>query len=111
MLGIEARRSQNINIAELNFANITNEICQLVAIKVEATAKGFAPYDTGALHASIKSGQIGLAHWRVSTAIHYGIYNEFGTYKMRAWPFMRPAAMVVGRELAAIGIKVIKSSM
>lgn len=55
-------------------------------------AKSFAPVDTGALRASIHGQKTGKYAGKVEDGVHYGIYQEFGTYKMAAQPFMRPAA-------------------
>jgi HK97 gp10 family phage protein len=52
-----------------------------------------APVDTGALHDSIlsESKMTGEMTFTVSDGVEYGVYQEFGTSKMGAWPFMRPA--------------------
>jgi hypothetical protein len=55
----------------------------------------FAPVRTGALRASIGVDKIGRGIWR----IHAGrglpdgraVFNEVGTSKMRAQPYLRPA--------------------
>jgi HK97 gp10 family phage protein len=61
---------------------------------VQKTAKLLSPVDTGYLRRSIRrktdskgNGAIG----RVWTTTEYAIYQEFGTSKMKAHPFMRPA--------------------
>jgi len=41
------------------------------------------------------------AHWIVGTSAEYGIYIEFGTSKMQAQPFMRPAVRKALKDLAA----------
>lgn len=58
---------------------------------IEAGAKGMAPVDTGALRNSIQSSVGGLSG-EVTAGVEYAIYQEFGTYKMAAQPFMTPAA-------------------
>ena len=62
------------------------------AFLVEAYAKTLAPVDTGALRAGIHTEPTDddLAVI-VGDAVEYGIYQEFGTYKMAAQPFMIPA--------------------
>lgn len=61
------------------------------AMDVEAGAKTRAPVDTGTLRASIQATRVGVAHWRVVVGADYGLYVEYGTYRMAARPFLRPA--------------------
>ncbi len=42
----------------------------------------------------------GGAHWVVGTSAEYGIYVEFGTSKMEAQPFLRPAVRKALSDLA-----------
>lgn len=69
----------------------TNEILRRGAFAVEADAKGMAPVDTGALRNSIHTEEQSPFMYFVMDGVHYGVYQEFGTYKMRAQPFMTPA--------------------
>lgn len=64
----------------------------LLPVKVEAVS--IAPFDTGALSRSITirteitdTAIIG----KVGAYIHYAKYLEFGTSKMKAQPFLKPA--------------------
>ncbi len=61
---------------------------------IEAHAKTAAPHDTGHLENSINTTGGGLAY-RVNSPAEYSIYQEFGTYKMAAHPFMMPAVEIV----------------
>ncbi len=56
---------------------------------VEGEAKALCPVDTGNLRGSITSQAAGT-HCDIGTNVEYGIYQEFGTYKMRAQPFLVP---------------------
>lgn len=72
------------------------------------SAKAKCPVDTGHLRASIESKAEGLSA-TVGTNVEYGIYQEFGTYKMAAQPYLRPALTessdaVVAAVRAAIGL-------
>lgn len=61
---------------------------------VQRTAKGMSPVDTGYLKRSISretKGRGASVVGRVFTATEYAIYQEFGTSKMIAQPFMFPA--------------------
>lgn len=74
----------------------TSMAVRKAAEDIEARAKEEAPVDTGNLRNSIKteSSSDGLSA-AVGTHVEYGIYQEFGTYKMPAHPYMRPAAEAV----------------
>jgi HK97 gp10 family phage protein len=54
-------------------------------------------YDTGALHNSIEAEKKQKDLYWVHDAVDYGIYNELGTSKMAARPFMVPAVEAVRR--------------
>ncbi len=66
------------------------------AFIIEGAAKSYAPVDTGALRSSINAtlvSSIGTtAEAEISPDVHYAGYVEFGTYRMPAQPYMRPAA-------------------
>ncbi len=58
----------------------------------QASAPGEPPaMDTGLLANSISTTAEGSLRYVVSASAHYAIYLEYGTYKMAARPFMRPA--------------------
>lgn len=65
------------------------------AAQVEAHAKTTAPVDTGNLRSSIQARPAGALAADVVAQAEYAIYQEFGTYKMAAQPFMGPAAEAV----------------
>lgn len=69
---------------------------------VEADAKKLCPVDTGRLRASIthrvisaktswRKGSKDIIQGRVGTNVHYAPYQELGTDKMPAQPYLRPA--------------------
>ncbi len=68
---------------------------------VETDAKAMAPVDTGALRESITSVPSDM-RCEIGTNVEYGIYQEFGTYKMAAHPYLVPA--LEGNEQAIIGL-------
>lgn len=57
---------------------------------VKGSARAKAPVDTGQLRSSISSQASGF-NCVVGTNVEYGIYQEFGTYKMPPHPFLIPA--------------------
>lgn len=58
---------------------------------IAADAQASAPVDTGALRNSI-SADVGGMEAVIGPTVHYGGYVELGTYKMRAQPYLFPAA-------------------
>jgi HK97 gp10 family phage protein len=62
------------------------------AFDIEAGAKQRAPVDTGALKGSIKAEMINDLNAEIVAGKDYAIYQELGTHKMAAHPFMGPAA-------------------
>lgn len=61
------------------------------AFLVEARAKMLAAVDTGALKNSIAAKQTGELSWEVAPHVLYAWYQEFGTSKMPAHPYLIPA--------------------
>ncbi len=70
----------------------TGEIVKETAYEIEGEAKVRAPVDTGALRASIETSHPARTRSEVATGVEYGVYQEYGTVKMPAQPFMTPAA-------------------
>jgi len=61
-------------------------------LAIEGHAKRLAPVDTGRLRASIHTSPMEPApEISVSDGVDYGVYQEFGTSKMKPHPFLRPA--------------------
>jgi HK97 gp10 family phage protein len=69
----------------------TDKVLQSVAFQVEAEAKIRAPVDTGALKNSIHTERKKAGLYWVADSVIYGIFQEFGTHRMSAHPFMVPA--------------------
>jgi len=65
------------------------------AMIIETKAKLLCPIDTGALYASIQAQKPVLfkegGYVEVIVGVEYGFYQEYGTWKMTPWPFLRPA--------------------
>ena len=67
-------------------------IVQETILAIETQAKIKVPVDTGALRASIQSEMTGETSGEVATNIEYAPYQEYGTSRMAATPYMTPAA-------------------
>lgn len=69
---------------------------QRASYDVEARAKQLAPVKTGTLRRSIHSGfENGGLTGLIGPSVLYGKFVEFGTRRMGARPYMRPAAEAV----------------
>ena len=77
-----------------------DQVLHSIALQVEAEAKPLAPVDTGALVNSIHTEKVEDGLYRISDGVEYGIYQELGTSRMAAQPFMVPAISIVSRSIA-----------
>ncbi|HYG66098.1 MAG TPA: HK97-gp10 family putative phage morphogenesis protein [Anaeromyxobacteraceae bacterium] len=68
---------------------------------VAREAKALAPVDTGRLRASIEALREGRTSAVVVARAPYAAFVEYGTRRMAAQPFMRPAAQRARAEVAA----------
>lgn len=73
------------------------KVIRKLAADIEATAKTLAPVDTGNLKNSIGAditgdGRSGTMTAEIGPTAAYGIFVEYGTFKMSPQPFMNPAA-------------------
>lgn len=70
-----------------------SRIVNKYGLAIASQAAQNAPVDTSALRNSItsESKMTGELEFTVSDGVEYGVYQEFGTSRMGAWPFMRPA--------------------
>ena len=69
---------------------VTRKFLPDAAFVVESAAKRNAPIDTGLLRARIMSDVRG-DDAVISSMVKYSAYIEYGTKRMKAQPFMRPA--------------------
>ena len=81
-----------------NCDNLTPQIVATYGMKCSGYAKTFAPVDTGFLMNTIDSTMIDDTTARIQSEAEYDIYQELGTYKMAAHPFLAPAAEQVAGE-------------
>ena len=86
--------------ANLN-TNVSNALAS-IAEQVKGRAADNAPYDTGALSNSIHSEKQTDMLYIVADQVEYGIWQELGTSKIAAKPFMTPAIEATQRDVARI---------
>lgn len=101
---------------EANLMSRAEEIISKCAFLVEGKAKSKAPVDTGALknsiYTSLYRSSAGAGYKLpipdspliayVGPTVDYGIYVEFGTYKMAAQPYLWPAVVETNTEFLRI---------
>jgi HK97 gp10 family phage protein len=97
VLNVDLVLGSIVNVNEALIKRIDKNI-QIAGIGCQAYAKQFCPVDTGRLRASIQY-QSGYLTCYVTTNVFYAWYIEFGTVKMRAYPFMVPAFIQAGQDL------------
>jgi HK97 gp10 family phage protein len=68
------------------------------AFDVKAGAQDRAPVATGFLRNSIEAVEKNILLWWVEVGAEYGIYQELGTHKMRAHPFLIPALEAIRKS-------------
>lgn len=68
-----------------------NKIVAKYAFAIQGDAQTNSPVDTGALRASIEAEETGDLSWQVHDGVAYGVFQELGTSKMAAHPFLVPA--------------------
>ena len=83
-------------------ANLQEKVGQAVqdaGIECEDEAKKAAPVDTGRLQSSIEYEKQEEMKCSVGTDVPYSIFQEYGTHKMAAHPFLFPAFQIASQHL------------
>lgn len=81
-----------------------DETLQKMVLEIEAEAKKRCPVRTGRLRASIHTGKIRDRVYFVGSNVEYAPFVEFGTRKMTARPYLRPAVRKVVNEYKNKGL-------
>ena len=95
MLGLKINFS-GVNQVKKKLQNLVDDdkieaLLENIAIDINNEAKILCPFRTGNLKASITYVPIKKFLWGVGTNTEYAPFVEFGTYKMKAQPYLRPA--------------------
>ncbi len=80
-----------LRLAPQIIRNSADETCGVVAEMIAVRAKQIVPVRTGTLQRSIMTWHLAPMVWAVATRVYYGIFVEYGTSRMQAHPFLRPA--------------------
>ena len=86
------------------FPKESEQVVKSGALAVQGLAANAAPVDTGALRNSIKATRKDDLLWWVHDGEDYGIYQELGTSRMSAHPFMVPAVERAQKAYTALWI-------
>lgn len=91
------------NLPEFNrlFDEAITAALEAIGARAEGYAVNLCPVDTGRLRASIEHFSFGYDEY-IGTNVKYGKYVELGTRKMKAQPFLMPAATEHGAEYQQI---------
>jgi len=80
-----------ISFAPGEFREALDETLALVMEMVKLDAFRFCPKRTGTLARSIYWRKVSQLVYQIGVLVYYGVFVEFGTSKMLARPFLRPA--------------------
>ena len=100
-MGIVTWISQRAKVTE-HVHTARERALEIIGGKAETYAKQLAPVDTGRLRNSITHQQYNEDTEIIGTNVEYAPYQEFGTSRMAAQPFLRPAAENHSEEYKAI---------
>ena len=92
-----------LNLFPSEIKQSADNICGVAASMVQVEAQRNVPVRTGRLQRSIQVIQLAFMKWKVGSDLYYAGFVEFGTSRMQAHPYMRPAwASVEPRVKAAL---------
>lgn len=77
------------------------QLLQRAGFEAEGIAKQKAPIDTGFLRSSIGAGKATQSEVAVNVSAKYGAYQEMGTHRMKAQPYLSPAIDKASKSLKA----------
>lgn len=83
----------NVNLDEKKPIQIVKEVLFDAVLKIHQIAKIKCPVDTGRLRNSIKFSPLnfGATQYKIYASTDYAGFVEYGTFKQKAQPYMRPA--------------------
>ncbi len=83
---------------------------ELTASNIASLAQGYCPVRTGFLRSTIYFQRTGFCAFIVSAWAYYAPFVEYGTRKMAAQPFLRPAALVIKSSIAKVTVEQINQT-
>jgi len=100
MLDIKLVRKRHASYPDI-FKAINKNFLPKAGVDLQGEAVRLAPWKTRRLQNDIKF-KVSGDKVRVGTNVEYAAYQEYGTYKMAAHPFLRPALDNMRRYLVAL---------
>lgn len=91
-------KMDKLKALEKAIPEIADSACQMIAHQVTERSQRLVPVDTGNLLGHIGYYQKKAGYWIVIARTNYAIYVEYGTRKMAAQPYLRPALESVPLE-------------
>lgn len=88
-----------------------DEICEATAEKTKPEAKRVVPVRTGNLRDHIEVVKEAAGVYHAGSEVEYAGYVERGTSKMRAQPYMRPAAEVAVNTLTPTAQRILEEKL
>jgi HK97 gp10 family phage protein len=88
--------------------NAKEKALEMIGLQVEGYAQLLAPVDTGRLRNSI-THVVNDDSVVIGTNVEYAVYQEFGTSKTKAQPYLKPAVMDHINEYKSIAERAMKS--
>jgi HK97 gp10 family phage protein len=98
---VSVTRKINIDMSKYTQEQAEDMVAR-ATLATEDQAVELAPVDTGNLRGSISHRFAGSLEGVVFTPVEYAPHIEYGTRKMRAQPYMRPAVDEVRRSLVKL---------
>lgn len=83
---------------------------EAIGLQAEGYAQLLAPVDTGRLRNSISHSIIDDNSVAIGTNVEYAIYQEMGTSRMKAQPYLKPAVMEHLSEYKEIAEEALKGN-
>lgn len=96
--GLEKMIEFSVGLGD-SIQEIADEEIERGLIKAEVEARRIVPVRTGFLRSTIGHRRLAVAAFVFEATAYYAVYVEYGTVKMRAQPYMRPALWRVLPEI------------
>lgn len=103
-------RKKYVDVAKVIAAS-RDDIALAVAETGKARAIGLAPVDTGNLVGSLNAKKLGGGKAQYGSNVEYAAYQEFGTRKMKAQPYMRPSADWLKNQAGKVVTKILRGAL
>lgn len=108
MVGLDFTITDNSSQVKATKDEAVARALEAIGLQAEGYAKMLAPVDTGRLRNSLTHTVEGSTAF-IGTNVEYAPYQEFGTSRTKAHPFLKPAVMDHIEEYRGIAEKELKN--